>query len=221
MERIEQLLISVSVAKGGPDCAAMLSMSTGQQIPTDWREGRRLRAWELKQQGWSQQSIADALGVSPGAVSQWMRRAREGGVEGLKRRVARGPTPKLTDEQRAKLPLLLAQGAEAFGFRGDVWTAKRVTTVIRREFGVRYHPNHIGNLLRAAGWSVQKPVQRASQRNEAAIEAWRTERWPELKKGRTRKEGPSSGSTSPASTCCPAPSGPTPRAARRRSSASP
>ncbi len=146
----------------------MLSMSTGQQIPTDWREGRRLRAWELKQQGWSQQSIADALGVSPGAVSQWMRRAREGGVEGLKRRVAPGPTPKLTDEQRAKLPLLLAQGAEAFGFRGDVWTAKRVTTVIRREFGVRYHPNHIGNLLRAAGWSVQKPVQRASQRNEAA-----------------------------------------------------
>lgn len=160
----------------------MLSMSTGQQPPADWREGRRLRAWELKQQDWSQQAIADALGVTPGAVSQWMRRAREGGVEALKRRVAPGPTPRLTDEQRAQVPLLLAQGAEAFGFRGDVWTAKRVATVIRREFGVRYHPNHVGNLLRAAGWSVQKPVQRASQRNEAAIEAWRTERWPQLKR---------------------------------------
>ncbi|MGH8837461.1 MAG: winged helix-turn-helix domain-containing protein, partial [Actinomycetes bacterium] len=32
------------------------------------------------------------------------------------------------------------------------------------------------------GWSVQKPIQRASQRNEAAIEAWRTERWPALKR---------------------------------------
>lgn len=187
----------------------------------DWREGRRLRAWELKQQDWSQQAIADALGVTPGAVSQWMRRAREGGVEALKRRVAPGPTPKLTDEQREQVPLLLAQGAEAFGFRGEVWTAKRVTTVIRREFGVRYHPNHVGNLLRAAGWSVQKPVQRASQRNEAAIEAWWTERWPALNRGPTRTGGPSSGSTSPASTCSPVPSGPTPRAARRRSSASP
>ncbi len=39
---------------------------------TDWREGRRLRAWELKKEGWSQQRIADALGVSKGAVSQWM-----------------------------------------------------------------------------------------------------------------------------------------------------
>ena len=36
---------------------------------TDWREGRRLRAFELKQQGWPQQRIAEALGVSKGAVS--------------------------------------------------------------------------------------------------------------------------------------------------------
>src|SRR5215203_3702760 len=53
---------------------------------TDWREGRRLRAFELKQQGWSQQQIAQALGVSKGAVSQWMKRGREGGVQALKRR---------------------------------------------------------------------------------------------------------------------------------------
>jgi predicted transcriptional regulator len=39
--------------------------------PTDWREGRRLRAWELQQQGWKQKDIAAALGVTPGAVSQW------------------------------------------------------------------------------------------------------------------------------------------------------
>jgi transposase len=193
-------------------------MTTEQRTPTDWREGRRLRAWELKQQNWTQQAIADALGVTAGAVSRWMRRAREGGVEALRRRVAPGPSPRLTDEQREQLPLLLAQGAEAFGFRGAVWTAKRVTTVIRREVGVRYHPNHVGNLLRAAGWSVQKPIRRAGQRNEAAIEAWRTERWPALKRGPTGKAGPSSGSMSPASTCCPAPSGPTPPVARRRSS---
>jgi len=148
----------------------------------EWREERRLRAWALKAQGWSQQKIAEALGVTAGAVSQWMRRGREGGVEALKGRPRPGATPKLTAEQRAQIPALLAQGAEAFGFRGDVWTAKRVATVIRREFGVRYHPNHVGKLLRAAGWSVQKPIERASQRNEAAIEAWRTERWPALKR---------------------------------------
>jgi transposase len=183
--------------------------------PQEWREGRRLRAWALKLKGWSQQAIAEALGVTAGAVSQWMRRGREGGVEALKRRVAPGPTPKLRAEQRAQVPLLLAQGAEAFGFRGDVWTAKRVATVIRREFGVRYHPNHVGKLLRAANWSVQKPMTRASQRNEAEIEAWRTERWPALKKGLTRRGEPSSGSTNRASTSSLGPFGRTPPVVRR------
>jgi transposase len=189
--------------------------------PKEWREGRRRRAWELKQKGWSQQAIAEALGVTAGAVSQWMRCVREGGVEALKGRPRPGAVPKLTAEQRAKLPELLAEGAEAFGFRGDVWTAKRVTTVIRREFGVRYHPNHVGKLLRAAGWSVQKPIARASQRNEAVIEAWRTERWPALKKGLTRRDGPSSGSTNRASTCSQGPSGRTRPGAKRPSSACP
>src|ERR687895_717060 len=118
-------------------------MKTEQRPPSDWREGRRLRAWELKQQDWSQRAIADALGVTAGAVSQWMRRARGGGGGGPRGPGGPRPPPRLTDEQREGLPHVLAQGAEAFGFRGDVWTAKRVATVIRREFGVRYHPNHV------------------------------------------------------------------------------
>jgi transposase len=161
--------------------------------PVDWREGRRLRAWELKQQGWQQQAIAAALGVTPGAVSQWLSRAKQGGIEALRRRPAPGPAPKLTPEQRAQIPALLARGAEAFGFRGEVWTARRVATVLRREFGVTYHPNHVGKLLRAAGWSAQKPIRRATQRDEAAIAAWYADRWPALKKRPSRKGGRSSG----------------------------
>jgi transposase len=66
---------------------------------TDWREGRRFRAFELKQQGWSQQRIAEALGVSKGAVSQWMKRARDGGgVEALKRQPAPGARPRLSED---------------------------------------------------------------------------------------------------------------------------
>ena len=69
---------------------------------TDWREGRRLRAFELKQQGWSQQRITEALGVSKGAVSQWMKRARDGGgVQALKRQPAPGALPRLTARTNA------------------------------------------------------------------------------------------------------------------------
>src|SRR3954468_19112287 len=70
----------------------------------DWREGRRLRAWELKKEGWFQQRIADALGVSKGTVSQWMKRVRQGRMEALKRRIAPGSTPRLTKSSARSCP---------------------------------------------------------------------------------------------------------------------
>ena len=150
--------------------------------PQDWQEGRRLRAWELHQQGWKQTQIAEARGVTQGAVSRWITRATIGGVDALRTRLPPGARPRLSEDQRAHLLNLLKQGAEAHGFLGEVWTQARIAKLIRRVFGVAYHRDHIGRLLRDLGWSVQKPQQQASQRNDAAIAEWRDERWPEIKK---------------------------------------
>jgi len=165
-------------------------MSTIHVKPTDWREARRFRAWELKKQGWKQKDIAAALGVTKGAVSQWVSRAAEEGVEGLRTRKPTGKPPRLSPEQRAELPRLLEQGAPAFGFRGALWTLPRVTDLIRRQFGISYHPSHVGRILVRCGWSPQKPRQRAVQRDEEAIQRWREERWPAIKKRPRRKGGP-------------------------------
>lgn len=148
--------------------------------PRDWREGRRLRALELHDQGWSGRAIAAALGVTDGAISQWLKRARAGGRAALRSHPPPGPTPKLSDAQRTALPGLLAAGAEAYDFIGDVWTTKRIAVVIKRSFGVSYHPAHVSRLMRQIGWTVQKPVARASQRDEAQIRVWRDETWPAL-----------------------------------------
>jgi transposase len=165
----------------------------GAPRKADWREERRKRAWKLKEQGWQHKDIAVALGVSKGAVSQWIKRGREGGVEALKAHPPQGVKPKLTIEQKAQIPTLLAKGAESYGFRGDVWTASRVAKVIERTFGVSYHRDHVGRLLREAGWSRQQPIERASQRNEDAITQWSQQRWPAIKKKPSRTKLPSSG----------------------------
>ena len=132
--------------------------------------------------------------MTEGAVSQWLKRAREeGGREALRHRPPPGPTPRLTAAQRTHLRELLEHGAAAAGFEGNVWTSKRIVSLIRREFGVRYHRAHISRLVRTLGLSLQKPVVRASQRNDAAIARWRRERWPELKKGLAARDRRSSG----------------------------
>ena len=161
--------------------------------PADWREGRRQRAWELHEQGWKQKDIATALGVTQGAVSQWIKRGREGGINALRRRTAPGSSPRLTAEQRIHLVDALTKGAPAFGFIGEVWTTKRIAAIIKELFGVSYHPAHVSRLVRALGQSVQLPVTQATQRNEAAIAAWHDERWPALKKRLSTKDARSSG----------------------------
>ena len=128
--------------------------------------------------------VIRALGVTQGAVSQWLKRVKEGGVAGLRHRPSPGATPRLSPEQQGQLLELLAQGAESFGFPGDVWTQPRVAALIRDRFGVSYHPSQVGRILKACGWSRQKPVHRATQRNEEAIRQWKEEYWPQIKKRR-------------------------------------
>jgi transposase len=123
--------------------------------------------------------MAEALGVTAGAVSQWLRRGRAGGRrEALPTKPRPGKRPRLPADQRAQLPALRAQGAEAHGFIGDVWTTNRVAAVIKRAFGVSSHPAHVSRLLRRSGWTLQQPVMRASQRDEVKVTTWRERQWP-------------------------------------------
>lgn len=162
------------------------------QPPHDWQDARRLQAWRLEPQGWSQRQIANALGVSEGAVSQWMRRAREGGPEALRPRPHPGASRRLSPAQLARLPKRLPRGAEAYGFRGQVWTRRRIAAVMHLAFGIASHPRHVGRLCQVIRWSPQKPARRARQRDEAAIARWREDTWPALQRGRKPSRKPSS-----------------------------
>ena len=133
-------------------------MTTKSTRTVDWKEHRRWRALGLKHDGWTHAEIAEALGVTKGAVSQWMKCVREQGEEGLQARPRKGATPKLAPEQKHLLPEYLSHGAEAYGFRGEVWTAARVAQVINLEFGVSYHNHHVPKLLQDLGWTPQKPL---------------------------------------------------------------
>lgn len=162
-----------------------VQQSPGLAVPKRWREQRRERAFALAAQGWTQDRIAQALGVSQAAVSRWLA----AGPVRAGRSERRGRPAKLAGEQLRLVPDLLSHGAEVWGFRGELWTCARVAAVIQEEFGVRYSSSQASRLLKALEWTPQQPIERASQRNEDAIEAWRDARWPELKKRRTQTVG--------------------------------
>lgn len=113
---------------------------------------------------------------------RWRNACRRGGRSALRPRPTPGRPPRLTPGQRKRLVKYLVQGPLAHGFSTDLWTTARVAQLIRRRLGVGYHRDHVGRLLHAVGWTCQKPDQRAMQRDEAAIEAWKRKAWPRIKK---------------------------------------
>lgn len=153
----------------------------------EWREWRRLRALDLARQGWKHHDIAVALAASEAAVSQWLAAARSGGADALRSHPAPGRAAKLTAEQLQQIPDFLWHGAEAYGFRGDVWTCERVAGVLYEELRVSYSKSQVSRLLKRLGWTPQVPIARAIQRDEDAIEHWRSEVWPALKQ-KARRE---------------------------------
>lgn len=155
-------------------------MEATEGTPRDWRQWRRFQALRLKRRGWYQRSIARALDVSEVSVSHWITRARLAGPEALLSHPSPGCPSQLSAAQFHLIPELLWHGPEAYGFRGQVWTCGRIAKVIQEEFEVAYDKGHVSRLLKRLCWTPQMPIQRATQRDEQAIDHWRHEVWPRL-----------------------------------------
>lgn len=147
-------------------------------------EARRLRAAALLGQGLGSSEVARRVGVTASCVSKWKKAMRRRGPDALRARPHPGPKARLSAAQKRRLVGVLKRGAVAAGFDSELWTCRRVRDLIGKTEGVWYDLNHVGRILHALGFSVQKPEARARERDEAAIARWRTRDWPRLKKTR-------------------------------------
>src|SRR5215469_1335598 len=158
-------------------------------------EKRRFRAVKLFNKGLNSSEIGRRLKVSNQTVSRWRQEHQAGGDAALRGAGRAGRLPCLNEADKARLVELLHQGPEALGYETPLWTCERVAHLIDKNFDVDYHPGHVWRILRQLRWSVQQPVGRALERNEARIEDWRQRRWPEIKKKPRKRAARSSSST--------------------------
>ena len=145
-------------------------------------EARRLKAVPYFKQKWSERRIAEKLGVSGPSVHAWKVAWKKNGLHGLNAGHY-GRISKLTSKKESLIRRNILKGAGAQGFSGDFWTLKRLTIGIKRWTGIAYEDRSVWHVLKRLGFSCQKPVKRARERNEEAIKTWLSTTWPEVKKG--------------------------------------
>ena len=155
----------------------MRPQGTPQQL-----EKRRRQAIRLLKSGKNLSAVARALSASVSSVFRWWQSYKKRGLKGLKSIPTPGRPAKLSESQERKLVKLLLRGPLGAGYTTDLWTLGRIAKLIEKHLGVQYHPCHVWKLLRSLGWSCQKPERRALQRDEEAIERWKRNKWPRIKK---------------------------------------
>jgi len=141
-----------------------------------------MQAARLLKDGVSEAEVARRVGVHRQSVNRWAKQLAAGGRAALKRAPRTGRPPQLSPGDLRRIERGLRRGPEALGYRTGLWTAWRVADLIERECGVVYSTVHAWRILRAVGWTPQRPAGRALERNEAAIAHWKQVWWPQVKK---------------------------------------
>jgi transposase len=151
------------------------------------RKGRRssneerLDAIRLLHQGYTRAEVASILQVAESSVYDWQRKFREGGLAALSTKIASGRKRLLTDKQLLQLYKWLRGSPHQLQFDFGLWTRKIVRDLIRREFGVDYSLQNVGKILKMLGFSPQRPVYQALERDEGQRQIWMEETFPAIK----------------------------------------
>lgn len=151
------------------------------------RQERRREAVRRLRDGRSAALIAAELGVAINSVYTWGKLARLGGLAALKAKPKTGRPVKLARTHWKRLRRMILDGPARHGFDREPWTLPMVRVLIKREFKVDYHEDHLSRFLRGLGLSVQKPAVRAVERDEKAIKRFVEREFPAIEKKARRQ----------------------------------
>lgn len=161
-----------------------------RQLSQSAQEELRMRAVSMVRGGLTQVAVAGLLEVSRGAVNMWCRRAEEHGDEALRKGKRGNPRgPRLQGTQAAIICNIIRDHTpDQLKFPFFLWTREAVQGLIHDRFGIVLAVRTVGDYLARWGFTVQKPVVRAYERNEAAVHRWLDEEYPAIA-ARAKREG--------------------------------
>lgn len=168
---------------------AQLSGGTGAERRAALEEIRRRAVRLVLKNGRQPAQVAKLFDVLPKTVSRWACEARRRGEDALKSRKSTGRPPALSTTELKRLKrTIVGKNPAQLNFGVLLWTLPLIQQVVKKLFGKTLHTTTIGRYLDDLGLTPQRPLRRASQRNEADIAKWVAEQFPRIAADVRRKQ---------------------------------
>jgi transposase len=163
-----------------------------RKLPAAAQEERRRQVIGLRQAGLTYDAIAAQVGLTRTGVFDICKRFAEHGAAGLKTG-PRGPEPstgRILDagQEREIRALIRRHTPDELDLPFALWSRAAVRELIRRRFGVRLAIRTMGTYLARWGYTAQKPLRRAYERDPAAVRRWLRRDYPAIV-ARAKAEG--------------------------------
>lgn len=142
----------------------------------------RLRAVRAVAEGLRLGKVAETYGIDRTTLYRWVKRYRQAGDESLRRRPGSGRPRKLQELSEADLRELVLAPASDFGYETDLWTVRRLHSVIEEHFSPQVSKDTVWRRLREAGLTYQKPERQYYEADEAAREEWLRKGVPRIRR---------------------------------------
>lgn len=154
----------------------------GRKLAHKTREEIRIRAVKRVENGESPETVIKALGFHRSCIYEWIAKYREGGVDALKTKNITGRPPKLNGNQLRKLYRMIRdKDPLQYKFPFALWTCAMIRKLIQNEFAVKLSDVSVGRLLKKIGFTPQRPLHKAYQKNEVLVNEWVTSEFPRIK----------------------------------------
>jgi len=164
-----------------------------RQLTQEAQEELRKRAVVLcEEQRMKQSEVARLLDVARGTVNRWVQEYRKGGEKALdkkKRGRRHGSGRKLEGWQAGTVVNIIRDKCpDQLKLPWALWTAEAVQQLIEEKFGIDIAIRTVRDYLKRWGFTPQKPLKRAYERDPVRIKRWLEEEYPAIRT-RAKAEG--------------------------------
>jgi len=146
-------------------------------------EALRIRAVKRVRAGESPEVVARAIGINRTTIYEWLAKHRQGGLSALAAKAIPGRPPKVNAKMMKWLvDVLTLKSPQQMKFEFALWTREMIQKLLKDRYGVKLSLGSIGRLLAQLGFTCQKPLYRAIQKDESLVKTWLKKIFPLIKR---------------------------------------